>query len=371
MKKGLFVLMVVVMIIGSTGCGAIQKASSASDSPNNADAPATDAGVTLENPVLNQQISETPTEMVDSTNMVIPTEVPTITHVSIPAEPVYSPGQKVTDCNTGQRVALGVTTLVAEGCDNWQIDKLERPVDYLNGTYFPWLDIVSVSMGTNQAWMFANIQLFKDAAGKLPQDLVVGVELDLNLDSRGDFLVLVKGINSKEWTTNGVQVWKDINGDVGGEKSHTPDDQKGNGYETLVFDSGKGDDVDLAWARIDPTNGAVIEFAFKPSLLPKNQVFAWWAWVGQGEVDPQQMEMIDYKSEASVWKMDNTCGWIYNAKPSRMLSNICDFVVPTVTPLPSPTPKPGFVCKLNSEKCRAKGPGWEFDAATCTCILWN
>lgn len=371
MKKGLFILLIAGLVIGLTGCGALQKASSASNAPGVTEMPATDAGVTLENPALEGMLTETATEPPVSTEAPSSTHEPTIVHEMTPGEPSYARGQKVTDCNTGDRVAMGVTTLVAEGCDTWQIDKLERPVDYLNGTYYPWLDIVSVSMGTNQAWMFANVQLFKDAAGKIPSDMVVGVELDVNLDSRGDFLVLATGPNSTDWTTNGVQVWKDINGDVGGTKAHTPDGQKGNGYETLIFDSGKGDDADLAWVRINPGNGSAIEFAFKPTLLPKNQVFAWWAWVGQGEVDPQEMEVIDYQSEASVWKMDNTCGWIFNANPSRMLSNICDYVVPTVTPLPTPTPKPGFVCKLNSAKCRAKGPGWEFDAATCSCILWN
>ena len=34
-------------------------------------------------------------------------------------------------------------------------------------------------------------------------------------------------------------------------------------YETLIFDSGKGDDADLAWVRINPGNGSAIEFAFK------------------------------------------------------------------------------------------------------------
>lgn len=302
----------------------------------------------------------------------IPTQTSVvIQHQQVPGNPTYARDQKVTDCSTGERIALGATTVVGSGCDDWSQDKLERPVDALNGNYFPVVDIVRASMGTNQAWMFARVELYKDAAGNLPENLSVGVELDTDLDSRGDILILVKGLHSTEWTTEGVQVWQDENGDVGGQKPHRPDNQAGNGYETLLFDAGQGEDADLAWARIDPENGAGIEFAFKPSLLPENQVFAWWTWTMLQTSVPQELELVDSQSESTVWKMDNTCGWIYNSKPSRMLANICEFTVPTATPEPTPTPRsaPGNSCVEPPGGCAALGPGWIF--YECQCVLFN
>jgi len=134
----------------------------------------------------------------------IPTQTPVvIQHQQVPGNPTYTRDQKVTDCSTGERIALGATTVVGSGCDDWSQDKLERPVDALNGNYFPVVDIVRASMGTNQAWMFARVELYKDAAGNLPENLSVGVELDTDLDSRGDILILVKGLHSTEWTTEG------------------------------------------------------------------------------------------------------------------------------------------------------------------------
>ncbi len=370
MKRVYLTSGIVILIILLTGCSALGKANSTS-------APATQAvEIETESPALETTVPTVEAAnapAAETTEAPAPTEEAVINHEMMPAEPVYTRDQKTSDCNTGERAALGATTLVAVSCDDWSKDKLERPVDFVNGSYFPWLDIVSASMGTNQAWMFANVQFYKDAAGKVPQDMLVGLELDLNLDSRGDILVLASGLKSSEWTTNGVQVWKDANGDVGGSKAHSPDGQAGDGYETLLFDSGKGDDPDLAWARIDPAAGATVEFAFKPSLLPKNQVFAWWAWSGQGKVGPQMIEMVDSQSEADLWQVDNTCGWIFNAKPSHMLVNICDFVVPTATPLPTPTPRPqqqpGNSCVEPPGGCAALGPGWIF--YKCECVLFN
>lgn len=369
MKRIYFMGGIVILIIALTGCSVL-----GNSSPNSASAAQAEA-VKTEPPVLETTAPATEATTppaAEITEAPAPTEEVVIIHEMMPAEPVYTRDQKTSDCNTGDRAALGATTLVAAGCDDWSEGKLERPVDFVNGSYFPWLDIVSASMGTNQAWMFASVQFYKDAVGKIPQELLVGLELDLNLDSRGDILVLAYGLNSTEWTTKGVQVWKDANGDVGGSKAHFPDGQAGDGYETLLFDSGKGDDPDLAWARIDPATGVAVEFAFKPSLLPKNQVFAWWAWSGQGKVGPHMIEMVDSQNEAALWQVDNTCGWIFNAKPSRMLVNICDFVVPTATPLPTPTPqpqKPVNSCVEPPGGCAALGPGWIF--FKCRCVLFN
>lgn len=282
-------------------------------------------------------------DLVDATQEVAtenPEEGVVIIHQIIPGEPSYAKDQKINDCSTGERIALGATTLIGSGCDNWNRGKLERPADAVNGNYSPSADIVRANMGSDQVWLFGKIELYQSASGNIPEELSAGFELDTDLDSRGEYLILASGIESIEWTTEGVQVWQDVNGDVGGTKPHSPDGSAGDGFETLVFDSGVGDDADLAWVRIDQFNRSNIEFAFKPSLVPENKLFAWWTWAALGKINPQKMEMIDSQIDDTLWEIDNTCGWIFNGKPTNMLVNICDFVVPTATPSPTPTRRP-------------------------------
>ena len=74
---------------------------------------------------------------------------------------------------------------------------------------------------------------------------------------------------STDWSTDGVQVWQDTNHDVGGAAVIVADEhpEPGDGYETSVFDSGKGNDPDSAWARISPTDPNTIQLAVKRSVL--------------------------------------------------------------------------------------------------------
>jgi hypothetical protein len=277
-----------------------------------------------------------------------PTETPSpapskmaIVHSITPSEPTFTTAQTIPDCNTGERQLLNAPSLVAEDCDNWRKSRLERPSDIQNGFYFPSLDIISASMASSPEFLYGKIVLYKDAMGAIPVELASGFELDTDIDSRGEILVIATNITSTTWTTEGVQVWQDTNGDVGGDKPDSPDSKKGDGYETLLFDSGVGNDPDLAWQRISPDDAASIEIAFKPSLLAANGVFAWWAWTSLGGLKPANMEVVDMLDDSTAWKMDNTCSWIFNGKPSDMLANICAFEYPTPVPTLTATLEPG------------------------------
>ena len=266
------------------------------------------------------------------------TEEPTkesvvITHLTWPGTPKYNSNQWVVDCSTGDRNASGTSSLLSTTCDTWDEAHLERPFDSQNGTYFAAVDIVRIAMGTDQNWMYGKISLYQGAAGHIPADLSLWFEIDTDFDSRGEYLILATGVNTNDWTTDGVQVWWDQTGDVGGEQPHVPDGQAGDGYETLLFDGGQGEDPDLAWVRIDPEDAASVEFAFKPSFLPENQYFAWWAGSMLGAFDAGKMELVDRLDDHSTWNMDNTCGWIFNGKPSNKIVNICAFIVATATPM--------------------------------------
>ena len=372
MKKLTVSIFLVFLLVVMSGCSALKpKAESPAPAPTTAPIAAK-----TETPAMPTTAPPTPEPAIPMTG-VETAEPVVITHVTVPGEPKYLTEQKVEDCSTGERKAMGVTTLIGVGCDDWNIAKLERPADAPNGTYFPAADIISSTMGTNQVWMFGKINLYKDAAGNLPAGLIIGFEIDINIDSRGDYLLLVTGLNSTEWTTDGVQVWRDQNDDVGGEKPQAPDGRLGDGYETLLFDAGMGLDPDLAWARINPADGASVEFAFKPIILSHDQKFAWWAWTALGGLDPAGMEIVDSLQNSAAWKFDNTCGWIFNGKPSNLLTNICKIIVPTATPVPTSTPKfIGCVTKTDAQ-CNAEanpqqgGFPWWWDAVNCRCMPTN
>jgi hypothetical protein len=206
-------------------------------------------------------------------------------------------------------------------------------------------------MASSNSFLYGKVVLYKDAAGAIPAELVSGFEIDTDIDSRGELLILATNITSTGWTTDGVQVWQDMNGDVGGDKPHSPDGKPGNGYDGLLFDSGVAADPDLAWVRLSPVDPSAIEFAFKADLLPANKVFAWWAWTSIGALDAGKMEIVDLMQDTSTWQIDNTCAWIFNGKPTNLLANICPFVLPTAIPTNAPTPEPGAVCQEPSPPC--------------------
>lgn len=377
MKHKLLILTIIVLFLFLMGCSMLV-ATTEAPMPTDLPSPA--------NTEVTADVTTSPEPTKDTTEAVI-SEEPTanvtevvIVHENIPGISKYSSTERIDDCSTGERIALGATTLIGQACDNWKKAKLERPADAPNGTYYPAIDIVRAEMGTNQLWLFAKINLYKDAAGQLPSEMSLGFEIDTDLDSRGDYLILASGLNSTEWTTDGVQVWWDQTKDVGGNNPHVPDGNVGDGYETLLFDAGQGLDADLAWARINPENGASVEFAFKPSLLPENQVFVWWAWAALKDVSPVDMELVDSQIDTESWMLDNTCSKIFNGKPSKMIVNICEFVIPTPTPLPTEKPniQSGSGCVVKSDaQCNAEadinggGFPWWWDNSTCSCQPTN
>ena len=301
---------------------------------------ATDAPV-VALPTVESPATEVPAVAATEAPTDAPTLAPTamvITHLITPGEPIYKNDQKVTDCSTGERVRLGAATLIGQECDIWDEQKLERPAAAVNGPYAPALDITSAWMGTNQQWLFGKLMLYETDPAKLPANFSAAFEIDTDLDSRGEFLILASGIPSTTWTTDGLQVWQDTDGIVGGGKPHEPDTASGNGYESLLFDAGVAADPDLAWVRLNTSKGLAIEFAFKPSFVPANQVFAWWGWTSAPALDPAKMEVVDLQQNSATWNLDNTCAWIFNAKPTNLQVNICPFAYPTAVPTITPTP---------------------------------
>jgi hypothetical protein len=281
-----------------------------------------------------------------------------------PGQPVY--GQLIWDCNTGQNLpAAGDLIQPDGGCDNWEINRYERPFNAESqDVYFPDLDILSAELGQDAEWTYFRLTIFNenDEDGYLAG--TYAIEIDIDIDGRGDVLALAKAPGeeaAEDWTTQGVQFWGDDDNDVGNQIPLVPDGpSNSDGYDVLVFDAGEGDDPGLAWVRLHPGKPAVLELAFKSSAIYNDPIFKWWAWTDQGVDEPASADYHDtfdhpqagdpiqgqafFPSQA-INELDNTCTSIWGAPPGAD-PDLCTndpsvpppTLVPTVTLTPSLTP---------------------------------
>lgn len=278
-----------------------------------------------------------------------------INHVYIPGEPILVGMQLIYDCNTGRRVDLGASVMVEPTCDTWEDSRLERPIHPLRGSYEPSLDIIEAQLGNDSEWIYAQIMLFGSAAASTAW---YGFELDTDIDGSGELLLLVQnnGQLTDGWTVNGVQVWEDVNGDVGGPQPGEADGAIGDGYESLVFDSGSGLDADLVWARVAPDDPARVQFAFMPGLVGLPPSFAWWAWSGSSLPAPDRFDLVDQYDPQSLQGVDNSCAWGFNALMDD-IPNRC-----MVIPMSTPTVE---MCEPSD--C-GEDPCWVWDQGSCSCV---
>ena len=65
-------------------------------------------------------------------------------------------------------------------------------------------------------FVYAYIYLLEDPTLKPDEEYGFGIEVDDDMDGRGDYLVWTNLPKSQEWSTEGVSVWKDANNNIGG-----------------------------------------------------------------------------------------------------------------------------------------------------------
>ena len=207
--------------------------------------------------------------------------------------------------------------------------------------YFPYLDIVQAQGYKDDTWGYATITLANaDPNGALPGQYAV--ELDLNKDGRGDWLIRASSVTSTQWSRQGVQAWKDTDGDVGGAAIMAADNNVGggDGYETLVFDQGKGSLSDGAFARIKPDDPKTVEIAFKLDMLGNPASYAMGAWAGTN-IDPSLFDYNDHMTHVQAGspnpgdkiypikqmaEIDNTCRLAIGFTPTTDIPGLCETV---------------------------------------------
>ena len=337
---------------------------------------------------VSAQATEVPPPPEDITDAL--TEEEGIVHVSMPDQG-SDKFQRVPD----QVSRITAPKKQANGGDAYGRGYFERPFTAEEMDYLPFIDISQAAMliDEEEGWIYANILLAESLSLAGEQLFFYGFELDVDLDGRGDVLVIAEKPEVEEWTTDGVQVWKDVNEDVGGETPIKPDESsRGNGYEALLFDAGVGDDADLAWVRRSVDEMNKIEFAFKLDLAAVGEekpVFLWGAWAFMDEVHPEFFDIQDHTSledagsplKENVYypikafsAADNTCRGLLGITPTGQLPGMCAMAAPqageSVDGLMFSAGIVGELCVPRD--CCVGGASGEclgvWDQATCSCV---
>jgi hypothetical protein len=256
------------------------------------------------------------------------------------------------------------------GGDEFVNGLYERPFNANTmDTYFPYLDIVDAQAYVDDTWGYATITMDgTDANEKLPGKY--GVELDLNKDGRGEWLILASNPASTDWTTQGVQAWKDDNSDIGGDVPLVADKNPtgGNGYEKLVFDQGQGSNVDGAWVRVSASDPNTITLAFKLEMLGGPKSFALGAWAGSADsLNPAKFDFNDQMTHAeagsplptfkvyplkALSEVDNTCRLAVGFAPTGKEPGLCATVAKRQGESASCQPcRPGITAVVSCSPC--------------------
>lgn len=288
---------------------------------------------------------------------VSPSETPqpsaTIVHITRPGE---FPGGRESGVSDPDSSSTAGQNRASRG-ENFSANLFERPFTSEGMVYYPDLDIVKTTLNRSGDWIYVEITVQGTRDGRLQG--TYGAEFDLNVDGRGDCLVLASDL-STEWTTDGVRAWKDTNYDVGDGIALISDPpQGGNGYDDLVFDQGIGIDPDLAWARIDPSDPNSAQIAVKKSFLNNDGEFVWGGWTDQAVRNPAWYDYNDHftHDEAgsplsglaqyplkSLSEVDNTCRWSVGFTLVGDEPGICPLpYTPTPTATLTPTIVPGRI----------------------------
>jgi hypothetical protein len=296
------------------------------------------------------QPSETPT----------PTPEPAIEHLTQPGEP--------------ERIRTWISDISSKPYapekrtigDSLNVNLLERPFTAGEMNYQPYLDITRVEIGPGDEWIYVVLIL----EGEPPQVIEESVpsyaiEIDIDRDGRGDWLISALLPPGNQWTTEGVRVWQDTNENVGGQLPMSAEAPLGglDGYDQLIFDQGRGDDADIAWVRRGPNSALQVHLAFKHTLIDSSSTFLWGGWTDEGLREPGQFDYNDQYTLAlagsplinnanyplkDLFSMDNTCRWTYGFEPTTAYPGLCPLPTPTATftrtPKPTLCPPPPGGC---------------------------
>jgi hypothetical protein len=255
-----------------------------------------------------------------------------IVHEMIPGEPTELSNTFVTDFNSIDNAHQGFTY-----GDQYLINRFERPFTVEMKEYRGYLDLILANMKVNLPWFYIDIYL----ADVLPEqsEALYSIVLDLDEDNRGDIIIQALMPEGSDWTVDGVWILKDSNEDVGGIQPliSDPPDENLTGFDTVIFEEGRGADPDLAWVRRNPADETSIQIVFKQSI-PGGGGFLWSVWADEGLNDPGLFDYNDrfifedagspfpdheYHPIQAVYLVDSTCISWYGFDPEGDELGLC------------------------------------------------
>ena len=261
------------------------------------------------------------------------------------------------------------------GGDRFSRGDFERPFNANTmDVYFPYLDIIDTRVFEDDTWLYASITLRgMDQDQSLPGQYLM--EIDQDRDGRGDWLVGVTNPSSTEWTSEGVRVWHDNNDDVGGNAAFLADDNPpySDGYELLVYDEGKGEIPDAAFAQRDQKDPDTVLIAIQKALFDGDTRLLVGMWAGSN-IDPALFDLNDHFTHEQAGAADPGLEIFYPIKSLAELDNTCRMAVgfqptgaePGVCSVPAAPGAPG--CQLSPGSC---SQGTFFNSANCSCDYYT
>ncbi len=350
-------LTMLLLIVVITACGL----------PTANDAPADEAAAT-EAPAGDAAATEAPAGDAPATESAPPTEIPAIQHTDIPVNFPEKQSGEAGDFNSS-KILENKTPI---GGDRFTYGRFERPFNAnAMDTYFPELDLVNSWIFQDDLWIYGRILLVDLSNGNAQY----AVEIDTDLNGKADWLVIVDKPTSTDWTVSGVRVYQDTNKNIGGEFPALTDEKPVNsdGFETVFFDQGTGENSDTAWVRISPNDPNMIEFAINRAALKETSKYLINFWAARS-IDPAKFDLNDaYTHEQAgaadsglanfypikeVAEIDNTCRMAIGFQPTGKEPGLC--ILPTrdvqLDPPPGSGNPPGLSCPVRySLKCDANG----------------
>ncbi len=259
-------------------------------------------------------------------------------HKDIPGSPVGKIFQTVHD-QVDDRTA---SKKEAFGGDDFRNGKYERPFTQ-EMVYLPQVDLVNVKLNREDPlWIYVQFKVIEAFSENRDVKVDFLVELDTDLDSRGNYIIVTAAPSSTQWSTTTVRVLSNPDMNVGGVNPVKPDTNlsEGRGYYEEVFNEGKGDDPDLAWSRLSKDDPAMVEIAFKNTLTGGEKgKFIWLPWSDAGMKDwslyefndhftleqagyPVKDDLENYPLKA-LWGVDNTCREPSGFTPIGSMPGLC------------------------------------------------
>lgn len=331
----------------------------------------------------------TPTEEAQATETVEETEKPAPTnavpvHMMVPGELPEERENHAGDYSS----AKSSEHKEAPGGDQVSKNIYERPFNaFTMDTYYPFLDIVDSEIYMDDDWVYVAILLEgKDNEGGFRGNYAV--ELDLDIDGRGDILILAKAPSSTDWSTVDAQIWSDENEDIGSIRAIVNDaPNSGDGYETMIFDENNMDDPDMAWTRVVGGDEPQVQLAFKRSVIETDESFLWGTWAGLDALNPAWFDLNDYFTKGDAGSSLTGYEYFYPIKKLEALDNTCRVSVgyqltgaePGICTLPGQTDDPpplvqqnggGNSCLPDGTSCNTCGIA-SCEIQNCKCVAIN